>query len=77
MADNTKLTIQEKGGKYVYIVDAETFLNIGRILSLTICLLLTLFFNQNMALRFSPILLNFLLLVMLLFSFKKLKSWEF
>jgi len=70
-------TIQEKGGKYVYIVDAETFLNIGRILSLTICLLLTLFFNQNMALRFSPILLNFLLLVMLLFSFKKLKSWEF
>ena len=47
----------QEGKKYSFIFDQEVFLNIGRSLSLAICLVLFFVFGQNTALRFSPLIL--------------------
>ena len=50
--------IEEK--RFSYILDSEFFLNIGRIISLVICLLIANFYGVTNSLRFSPLILSFL-----------------
>jgi len=54
---------EDRDERYAYILDAEIFLNIGRSLSIVISLLLFFYGRQDFALRFSPVILYLIQLV--------------
>ncbi|KKP60368.1 MAG: hypothetical protein UR56_C0025G0019, partial [Candidatus Roizmanbacteria bacterium GW2011_GWC2_34_23] len=63
--------IEEK--RFSYIFDSEFFLNIGRIISLIVCLFIAFYYGTENSLRFSPLILSILqvLLFVYLEQFKK------
>ncbi|MBI5122425.1 hypothetical protein HZA75_01045 [Candidatus Roizmanbacteria bacterium] len=54
--------IEEK--RFSYILDTEFFLNVGRIISLAVCLLIANFYGVTNSLRFSPLILSILQVVL-------------
>jgi MFS family permease len=46
--------------RFSYILDSEFFLDVGRIISLAVCLFIALKFGTENSLRFSPIILSIL-----------------
>lgn len=56
-----------KDERYIYILDAEIFLNIGRSLSVLICLFLFFWLGTDFSLRFSPVILYGLQIIIMIF----------
>lgn len=61
-----------EGKRFSFILDSEFFLNVGRIISLVICLLIYLYFGTENSLRFSPIILS----ILQVFLFVYLEKWK-
>jgi uncharacterized membrane protein len=57
--------IEEK--RFSYILDTEFFLNGGRIIGLTICFLIANFYGVSSSLRFSPLVLSLLQVIIFIY----------
>lgn len=49
---------QIEGKRFSYVLDSEIFLNIGRLASLAVCLMITNMYGVSLSLRFSPLVLS-------------------
>lgn len=63
--------IEEK--RFSYVFDSEFFLNIGRIISLAVCLLIANFYGVTNSLRFSPLILSVLQVLLFVYLEKRMK----
>ena len=64
---------KDKDERYAYILDAEIFLNIGRCISVLLSLLLFFYGQQDFALRFSPVILYGIQLIIFIIFGKSLQ----
>ncbi|MEK7597736.1 MAG: MFS transporter [Patescibacteria group bacterium] len=62
--------------RFSYLLDSEFFLDVGRIISLAVCLFIAIYFGTENSLRFSPLILSCLQIFLFVYleKFKKSKN---
>ena len=62
---------QIEGKRFSYVLDSEIFLNIGRIASLAVCLIVTNVYGVSSSLRFSPLVLSLFQVLLFIYLEKR------
>ena len=58
---------QIEGKRFSYILDSEFFLDVGRIISLAVCLFISIYYGTENSLRFSPLILSCLQILLFIY----------